>query len=45
VYRKWEFRDTRWYDVLRGNLACKEMDLLRNGTQVYYRHRCLVCSE
>lgn len=40
VYRKWgEAKDTKLYDVLKGNLACQEMDILRNGNQAYYTHR------
>jgi hypothetical protein len=40
VYKKWEFGDTRLYDVLRSRLACEEMDILRNGA-CQYTHRSL----
>lgn len=41
VYRKWVCRDSSLYEVLAKNLACEEMDLLRNGDQTYYRHSSL----
>jgi hypothetical protein len=44
VYRKWEFSDNRLYDSIKRNLACPEMDLLRNGLRSYYVHQSLTIS-
>jgi len=38
VLRKWEFGDTRLYNIMSDRLACTEMDILRNGLRTYYTH-------